>query len=301
MARMMRSSNREPLVSGQSQIQLQLFETSSQLTFTPRFMTWVSLPYRDNRGKHYPELGCYGMARTFGGSRFVMMTPEEAGGLPYGNVPRLLISWLANEAVIQRSRSIEIGGITEFVRQIGMKTTGGERGPITRVREQAVRLFTSQMSHTSIDLDRGRVEKRPAELIEASELAWHPNNADDVRSWRGVIQLSHAFFDELVERPVPIDLNHMAVLRRSSMALDIYVWLCYRVKGLRAPLNVRWEALKAQFGIEYKQTPRFKFAFKENLRHVLGVWPEFRIEGHDSGITMFPSKVPIARKRSRVA
>jgi hypothetical protein len=287
--------------SGSSEGQLQLFENPSQLTFTPRFMTWVSLPYRDNRGKHYPDLGCYGMSRTFGGSRFIMMTPEEAGGLPYGNVPRLLISWLANEAVLKRSRAVEIGGITDFVRQIGLKTSGGQRGPMTRVREQAVRLFTSQISHTTIDVARGVAAKLPGELIEASELAWHPGNPDDVRSWRGAIHLTQDFFEELIERPIPIDFHHMAALRRSSMALDVYVWLCYRIKGLRSPLTVRWEALKVQFGIEYKQTPRFKFAFKENLRHVLGVWPEFRIEETEVGITLKPSQVPIKEKRYRAA
>ena len=48
--------------------------------------------------------------------------------------------------------------------------------------------------------------------------------------------------------PVPIDMNTLQALKRSSLGLDLYLWLVYRTFPLRAPQRLTWKQLYQQFG-----------------------------------------------------
>jgi hypothetical protein len=52
------------------------------------------------------------------------------------------------------------------------------------------------------------------------------------------VRLSETFFDQLREHPVPLDEAALRQLRRGSMALDAYLWLAFRLRGLRGPTRV---------------------------------------------------------------
>ena len=49
------------------------------------------------------------------------------------------------------------------------------------------------------------------------------------------IRLSQPFFDSTVRQPVPIIINCLHALRRSTLCLDPYLWLTYRAFSLTAP------------------------------------------------------------------
>jgi hypothetical protein len=50
------------------------------------------------------------------------------------------------------------------------------------------------------------------------------------KSW---VELSPKFFQLIVDRPVPLDMRVLRLIKRSPMALDIYCWATYRVSYLK--------------------------------------------------------------------
>ena len=43
-------------------------------------------------------------------------------------------------------------------------------------------------------------------------------------------------------------MNTLTALKRSTLGLDLYLWLVYRTFALRAPLRLTWRHLYCQFG-----------------------------------------------------
>jgi hypothetical protein len=91
-------------------------------------------------------------------------------------------------------------------------------------------------------------------------------------------------------------------LRRSSMALDAYLWLAYRLHSLRGPTRVSWRALKAQFGGGgYRELFAFRQQFREALELALSVYPDAARHGvriADDGLLLSPVAPPVSRNRA---
>ncbi|MFX9912056.1 replication protein RepA, partial [Acinetobacter baumannii] len=73
-------------------------------------------------------------------------TDEEGNavfaGLPYGPKSRLILMYLQSYAVRHRTKTIVLGdSMTEWIRRLGFENpSGGERGVITAINEQARRI-----------------------------------------------------------------------------------------------------------------------------------------------------------------
>ena len=94
-------------------------------------------------------------------------------------------------------------------------------------------------------------------------------------------------FEAVCERPVPIDLRVLKVLR-SPMALDIYCWLTYRNCHLRKPTRFPWAALAAQLGSEYSDRKNFKRKFLAAMSQALVLYPAARVNQVRGGILLKP-------------
>ena len=87
-------------------------------------------------------------------------------------------------------------------------------------------------------------------------------------------------------------LRHLA---GSSLALDAYAWLAYRLHILERPVVISWPALYLQFGGGFKAMFHFKPAFTSAIRLALAVYPDARVQADDGGITLHPSPPPVSR------
>lgn len=211
------------------------------LGFMSRSLVQATLPHKQIPGTIF--------IRKNGTFTLSIATTIECG-LPFGSIPRLLIAWIATEAVRnqhnQNPRELELGkNLSDFLEQIGLEVRGGKRGDITRLREQMRRLFGCFISCTYTDdtLDQGR------NLLIADDykLWWHPKSGQN-DLFKSSVTLSKRFYDELIQNPVPVDLRVLDALKRSPMALDIYPWLTYRMSYLKKPTVIPWRALQLQFG-----------------------------------------------------
>ena len=79
------------------------------------------------------------------------------------------------------------------------------------------------------------------------------------------------------------------------MSLDIYVWLAWRLHSLTKPTPISWAAIFAQFGAGYTKVSHFKPRFMEALAAALAAYPQARVDISEAGVSLHPSRPPIAR------
>ena len=291
-------------------------KSAGALGFMARALVIATMPYKD------PKTDAF--MRTNGDFRLRIVAGYE-GGVPYGIYPRLLMSWVATEAVRRQSPVIELGdSLRLFLRDVLelRSSGGGVRGSATRVTEQMKRLFGSLVTaqytggldkrgftlknvliadELEIDDDEAAGLDSPGAALAAPGSAdaelWTPQERHEAGQWRSRVRLSNGFFTECVTNPVPIDLRAYKSLRGNPLAMDVYTWLTYRMSYTqRRSKPIRWEALMNQFGSNYNsadpgQAVRdFKKAFLRALELVRLVYPQAALEIGEHGLVLLPSR-----------
>lgn len=131
-------------------------------------------------------------------------------------------------------------------------------------------------------------------ITKEFRLWWDPKSPQRAALWRSVVVLSRDFYDEVIQRPVPVDMRALKALKRSPLSLDIYCWLSYRMSYLKKPTTIPWRVLQMQFGADYAVDKRgrydFKRAFLRHLKAVRLVYPEAKAEEVKGGLRLRPSK-----------
>lgn len=108
--------------------------------------------------------------------------------------------------------------------------------------------------------------------------------------------LTSEFYREIIERPVPLDLRVIHALKQSSLALDIYAWLTYRMSYLKKPTLIPWAALQLQFGSDYSRMRAFKENFLKQLAAVKLLYSHARFSTDSKkGITLYPSRPQVLK------
>lgn len=259
------------------------------LGFMTRALAIATLPHR--RVKDYRFM------RKNGDFTFAMVTAHE-DGLPFGTIPRLLLTWVCTEAVRTGEPVLYLGPtLASYLRELGLKNTGGQRGDIGRLKHAMTTLFSAIISC--------RYEGRDSWALQNVLLAdhvewWSPQDRDAAGQWQSRVVLSRPFFQECVDHPVPVDLRAMKSLRHSPLALDIYVWLTHRMSYLSKRTLIPWFSLQAQFGSAYATNEQglrdFKRALLRELKHVLTIYSDAKIATNDNGLVLYPSPTHVPSK-----
>ena len=202
--------------------------------FMARVMALCSLP-RSNPGnwKEYKRVN---------GPFTLYIIAGGGNKLPFGNLPRLLLAWVCTEAVRTQSRILILGdSVSEFMRKLDIYSTSGEK--YTRLRNQMKRLFTAHVQLVYKD-ERGEAIVSSS-VADHMEFWWNPKHPGERSLWESKIELGEKFFQEIIRHPVPLDMNILKALKRSSLGLDWYMWLTYRTFALARPLRLSWAASTA--------------------------------------------------------
>ena len=204
-------------------------------------------------------------------------------GLPYGKLPRLLLAWLSRHAQLTRSRLITLEPVrADLLRQLGLSSTGGRTGTIRAVDDQLLRLLKSTV-HIDWNTDN-RSEWRPFQVSAGLSL-WRDRS--ESRGGRYWIELSKPFFNEVIERSVPLDFATLRELR-SPLSIDLYAWATDRVYRLNRPTTISWQSLQNQFGAEYARPQDFRRAFVLALGRVSFLWPQLKARPMKKGLQLRP-------------
>lgn len=252
------------------------------LGFAARTLVQASLPYRAVPGGTY--------TRRAGRLTLHLQAPANPG-LPYGRYPRLLLAWIATEAVRTRSPRLDLGpSLSGMMQRLGILPSGGTHGPIRRFRDQLRRLLTTSLVVTWSG-DSHRTTKLFAadhfHIATRTRLRWDPDSTDPGGPGSLVV-LDHDFFHHLLEAPVPLDLRALRALT-SPLALDLYAWLTYRYNSIRRPTPIPWRSLYLQFGTQTARLRDFRRSVLTALEPVLHVYPDARLRADRHHLTLLPS------------
>ena len=109
--------------------------------------------------------------------------------------------------------------------------------------------------------------------------------------------MDEGFFQSLIEHPLPLREAAIRQISSRSMAIDLYVWLAYRLHVLPKPIEVGWDALRRQFG-KLTELRFFRRDILPSLNLALAVYPEARmVVDEKAGLTLYPSPPPVPEKK----
>ena len=270
-------------------IQAEGAKDAGALAFMARMLVLATLPH-SNPGR-VPQF-----SRTNGRYKLVIQ-PGPDVGIPYGSYPRLVLAWITSEAVRTRDPNIQLGdSLSAFMGELGLTPTGGRWGTITRLREQMKRLFSARISAVYEDSERYRYSS--LQIASEVDLWWDPKRPDQAAVFGSTVQLTNPFYEEIVRRPVPVDMRALRALKKSPLGLDLYTWLTYRLSYLEEPTEISWKSLHAQFGADYSRVRNFTQAVKRELSKIETVWPELRAETPRGRLRLHPCPPHVEKVRS---
>src|SRR5215203_5074084 len=184
--------------------------------------------------------------------------PPKYIGVPYGARARMILLYLQTQAIRTGSREVELGrSMRAWLQRMGL-SWGGETGKA--LREQAARIAACHLKFywegdSASGFDKGGFVR--------SGLRFHRAGDDDRQTdlWEDRVVLDEVFYEALRKHPVPLREAALRELSDRSTSLDVYIWLAYRLHTLRAPIPVRWAALREQFGTGYAKISAFRRDF----------------------------------------
>lgn len=247
-----------------------------EMGFMTRLLTLCSLPRTDPKDlkEYVRKTGPYVLG----------MTAGVQNRLPYGNLPRLLLAWMCTEAVKTQRRELQLGhSLAAFMRELGMLSdSGGSRADRTRLRNQIDRLFNA---HVQLIYETpGRKRTISSTVADETDLWWDYKTPTQDTLWQSRIVLGERLFQEIIEHPVPLDMRILKAMRRSSLGLDLYMWLSYKTFSLLTATGSKaqrlsWHQLYIQFGkdpaaaSEKGTVDNFRTDALRELRKLKLCWP----------------------------
>ena len=266
-------------------------EATPDTGFMARLMMLCSMP-RTNPGLQLQY-------KRVNGPYTLIVTAVGQTGLPFGNLFRLLLAWVCTEAVRTQSRELFLGpSLSGFMRKLGIAPVGCSR---TRLSNQMKRLFNA---HIQLAYEDKRVSASVnSPVVSRTGFWWSERTPSELGLWDSKIELGEKFFHEIIRHPVPLDLNILKALKRSSLGIDFYLWLTYRTFALKGPLRISWGCLYRQFGVDPAQSDdhytvkNFRKDCLRELGKIKVAWPDLNYSTGQGVLIVWPSKPAIVPAR----
>ena len=139
-----------------------------------------------------------------------------------------------------------------------------------------------------------------AVIARRTEFWWNPKRPVESTLWESNLELSEDFFNEIIRHPVPLDMNTLTALKRSTLGLDLYLWLVYRTFTVRAPLRLTWRQVYRQFGVNPAKASdkvtvqAFRRKVLRELKKIKIAWPGLNYSTAPGVLILHPSTPAIA-------
>lgn len=261
--------------------------------YVPSVFCLMNLPHVNPAQSHYSRRS--GLLET-------RMLADPTIGLPFGRASRLMLIWLVTQSKLSGSPLIDLGGSQAefFKKKLGILGSGGKSGTITRYADQLDRL--SRCLFTILDQ-----RKVPFEftnhLVAHKGPMFSMSRSMGGRNLIGNVQLNLDFFIYFKEHAVPVDLRAVAALE-STYAMDLYIFLNYRLRSISKPLFLSWKQLMQQLGYppHEERTGPFracKHRLIRNIQDVKRIYPAARLCIEDGGLSLIKSAGSVPRSNRR--
>lgn len=217
-------------------------------------------------------------------------------GVPYGSIARLILLYLQTEAIRTNSPEVELGkSMKSWMSRMSL-TTGGRTYQL--VTEQARRISACRLTFFT-DRENGAEARYNGAFVQDAISLAGVADADQPTLWQDRVQLDAGFWKSLRDHPVPVREEAIKAIGSRSMAIDVYIWLAYRLHSLLKPTTVSWTAVHGQFGAGFRLVRQIKPTFLEALNLALAVYPEAGVRTDKDGIVLYPSPPAVPKAEAR--
>jgi Plasmid encoded RepA protein len=217
-------------------------------------------------------------------------------GVPYGSIARLILLYLQTEAVRTNDPEVELGrSMKSWMGRMSL-TTGGKTYQL--VTEQARRISSCRLTFFS-DRDNGAEARHNGAFVQDAITFSNVLDDDQPTLWQDRVRLDPTFWQSLREHPVPVREEAIQAIGTRSLAIDVYIWLAYRLYSLNKSTPISWAAVHAQFGAGFRLVRQIKPTFIEALNLALAVYPEARVDAEKQGLLLHPSPPAVPKNEAR--
>jgi hypothetical protein len=151
--------NRNKFIGQCLDIQAKPAREAGEIGYMANMLVQATLPHSKQSGSYFK--------RKNGSLTIELMSSSK--GLPYGSYPRLLMAWLTTQVCRNEGPQIHLGeSLTQFMAELGLCATGGRWGSISNLKDQAARLFSSDIVVWDERKSAGQMQK----LSVAEEYVW---------------------------------------------------------------------------------------------------------------------------------
>jgi len=212
-------------------------------------------------------------------------------GEAYGTIPRLILLYLMEYVAIHKQQEIPLGrSVYAFMKSIGVSITTNRKHELIR---QMKALFSATIRLVQNEDNKKWGFDRQANFLIADTIDFFWEKADNEEQdglFESKVALSKSFFRELMVSKLVYDKNILIKIKNNSMAIDIYLFLQYRVYVLNTSKQknacIKWEQLSRQFGHSYARQKDFKRKFKEVFSDVCELVPSISFEFDKNGLEL---------------
>lgn len=238
-------------------------------------------------------------------------------GVPFGSFPRLCLAWFITRVIETRDKRIELSShFGAFLREVGY--TGNLRGRNTvggrRMREQLLRLLRARITFqwTGNSGPAQGIAVRDVNVAPQFALWFDTSKPEEGSLFGSWIELGEEFYQSILRAPVPLRTDCLRSLKKSPLALDVYMWVSYRLFGMQAAgqdeLTLSYGALQSQFGtgIAEENYRQFRARLKKAFTEVAAAYQPhtgdtgralLNYELGETGLTLYRSPLLIGRSR----
>jgi hypothetical protein len=244
---------------------------TQNLGFSSRPFVLCGLPVKR------PDVGCLLHERRNG--QFVLqVTGHPSYGLPWGQ-DRLVPIFLATLATRQRTPRITFESAAQMLDTFALQQGGTQ---YRRLVGAFQRIFGATIFFGSdTQRERSTVVQRARFNFMSEARIWYsrdPHQKLLPGDCQNVIVLSDEFYREILNHPIPTDLEAARALSSSPAALDLFMWLSYRcftARGReRVPLFGDFGLISQLGSADYARPRKFREKLEGWLDLVRTMWPE---------------------------
>ena len=226
-----------------------------------------------------------------------LANPENVGeirrcAVPFGSRARMVVPYVNACAVRNRGPEVDMGrSLRAFLARLGL-SFDGRRGKAVAEQVEAVAAASIVLGQWAGDravTSAGRIANQVT--------FWMVRDAAERLVWEPSMRLSDDYYAALAERPVPVDMRHLAKLARSPRRMDLYAWLAYRTARIPAgrEVHIQAESLREVFAPELAAPRMFRHRLAEDLRAVAAVYRDFRVRLEGDRLVLARSRPPVDR------
>jgi hypothetical protein len=216
--------------------------------------------------------------------------------VPYGSIARLILLYLQTEAVRTNSPEVELGrSMKSWMGRMSL-TSGGKTYQL--VTEQARRISACRLTFFT-DRENGAETRHNGAFVQDAITFASVIDDDQPTLWQDCVRLDPSFWRSLREHPVPVREEAIRAIGTRSLAIDVYIWLAYRLHSLTKSTPISWTAVHAQFGAGFRLVRQIKPSFAEALNLALAVYPEARVDTEKQGLVLHPSPPAVPKSEAR--